>query len=97
MPQMDQVSVANQDYQQNLAELLIGIMGLECAMQTCLENGWDGALQRVLRSRDKIDMRGGAGCGRRSLRSLEPAGAVPVARPGGDRNRKAGSKDGDGR
>ncbi len=37
----------NRDYQGRLAASLIGAMGIERALETCLSNGWDGVLEQV--------------------------------------------------
>ncbi len=42
------VAAENRDYQQRLAASLVGTMGIERAVETCLSNGWDGVLERVL-------------------------------------------------
>ncbi len=36
------VAAENRDYQQRLAASLVGTMGMERAVETCLSNGWDG-------------------------------------------------------
>ncbi len=50
----------NRDYQGRLATSLIGAMGIERALETCLSNGWDGALEQVLGHRTMHGVRGGA-------------------------------------
>jgi hypothetical protein len=44
----DPLAVDNRDYQGRLAASLIGALGIERALETCLSNGWDGVLQQVL-------------------------------------------------
>ncbi len=48
MPGPDHIEASNRDYQQRLAASLVGTMGIERAVETCLSNGWDGVLERVL-------------------------------------------------
>ncbi len=38
----------NPNYQGRLAASLIGALGIEHALETCLSNGWDGVLEQVL-------------------------------------------------
>ncbi len=49
------VAAENRDYQQRLAASLVGTMGMERAVETCLSNGWDGVLERVLCAARKSD------------------------------------------
>ena len=49
------VAAENRDYQQRLAASLVGTMGIERAVETCLSNGWDGVLERVLCAARKSD------------------------------------------
>ena len=44
----DRVTADNRDYQGRLAASLIGALGIEHALETCLSNGWDGVLEQVL-------------------------------------------------
>ncbi len=55
MPRPDQIGAGNRDYQQGLAASLVGTMGIERAVETCLSNGWDGVLERVLCAARKSD------------------------------------------
>ncbi len=48
----DSIDAANRDYQRQIAESLIGNMGLERAVHACQANGWDGVLEKVLRYTD---------------------------------------------
>ncbi len=50
----------NRDYQGRLAASLIGALGIEHALETCLSNGWDGVLEQVLGHRTMHGVRGGA-------------------------------------
>ena len=51
----ERVAADNRDYQQRLAASLVGTMGIEGAVETCLSNGWDGVLERVLCATRKSD------------------------------------------
>ena len=51
----ERVAAENRDYQQRLAASLVGTMGIERAVETCLSNGWDGVLERVLCAARKSD------------------------------------------
>ncbi len=51
----ERVAAENRDYQQRLAASLVGTMGIERAVETCLINGWDGVLERVLCAARKSD------------------------------------------
>ncbi len=53
MPRPDQIGAGNRDYQQGLAASLVGTMGIDRAVETCLRNGWDGVLERVLRAAEE--------------------------------------------
>lgn len=56
----ERVAADNRDYQQRLAASLVGAMGVDRAVETCLCNGWDGVLERVLCATRKSDgWRGG--------------------------------------
>ncbi len=55
MPGPDHIEASNRDYQQGLAASLVGTMGIERAVETCLSNGWDGVLERVLCAARKSD------------------------------------------
>ncbi len=55
MPRPDYIEAGNRDYQQGLAASLVGAMGMERAVETCLSNGWDGVLERVLCAARKSD------------------------------------------
>ncbi len=55
MPEPDHIEASNRDYQQGLAASLVGTMGIEGAVETCLTNGWDGVLERVLCAARKSD------------------------------------------
>ncbi len=56
----DRVTADNRDYQGRLAASLIGALGIEHALETCLSNGWDGVLEQVLGHRTMHGVRGGA-------------------------------------
>ena len=56
----DHVTADNRDYQGRLAASLIGALGVEHALETCLNNGWDGVLEQVLGHRTLDAARGGA-------------------------------------
>ncbi len=51
----DSIDAANRDYQRQIAEWLIGNMGIERAVHACQANGWDGVLEKVLRYTDNRD------------------------------------------
>ncbi len=55
MPGPDHIETDNRNYQQGLAASLVGTMGVERAVETCLRNGWDGVLERVLCAARKSD------------------------------------------
>ncbi len=44
----DSIDPANRDYQRQIAEWLIGNMGIERAAHACQANGWNGVLEKVL-------------------------------------------------
>ncbi len=44
----DSIDVGNRNYQRQIAESLIGNMGMERAVYACQANGWDGVLENVL-------------------------------------------------
>ncbi len=50
----------NRDYQGRLAASLIGALGIEHALETCLSNGWGGVLEQVLGNRTVDAARRGA-------------------------------------
>ena len=62
----------NRDYQGRLAASLIGAMGIERALETCLSNGWDGVLEQVLGHRTVDAARRGAVSGHEAGRALSP-------------------------
>ena len=41
------IEIHNVDYQQELAAVLVSNQGLEGAIRSCLEMGWDGVLERL--------------------------------------------------
>ncbi len=51
----ERIAAENRDYQQGLAASLVGTMGIDRAVETCLRNGWDGVLERVLCAARKSD------------------------------------------
>ncbi len=51
----DSIDAANRDYQRQIAECLIGNMGLERAAHACQANGWNGVLEKVLCYTDHRD------------------------------------------
>ncbi len=55
MPGPDHIETDNRDYQQRLAASLVGTMGIDGAVETCLRHGWDGVLERVLCAARKSD------------------------------------------
>ncbi len=55
MPGPDHFETDNRDYQHGLAASLVGTMGIERAVETCLRNGWNGVLERVLCAPRKSD------------------------------------------
>ena len=55
----ERVAAENRDYQRRLAASLIGTMGVEDALQTCLAHGWEGVFENVLYHADRGDRRGG--------------------------------------
>ncbi len=55
MPGPDHIEAGNRDYQQGLAASLVGTMGIDRVVETCLRNGWDGVLERVLCAAWKSD------------------------------------------
>ncbi len=55
MPGPDYIEAGNRDYQQGLAASLVGTMGIDRVVETCLRNGWDGVLERVLCAAPKSD------------------------------------------
>jgi hypothetical protein len=52
---MDGIEAGNRDYQRQLAASLVGAMGVERAVHTCLDRGWDGVLENVLCAVDRGD------------------------------------------
>ncbi len=62
MPGPDHFETDNRDYQQGLAASLVGTMGIDGAVETCLRNSWDGVLERVRCTARKSDgWRAGSG------------------------------------
>ncbi len=51
----DSIDAANRDYQRQIAEWLIGNMGIERAVHACQANGWNGVLEKVLCYTDHRD------------------------------------------
>ncbi len=51
----ERIAAENRDYQRRLAASLVGTMGIDRAVETCLRNGWDGVLERVLCAARKSD------------------------------------------
>ncbi len=51
----DSIDAANRDYQRQIAEWLIGNMGIERAAHACQANGWNGVLEKVLCYTDHRD------------------------------------------
>ena len=49
----ERIAAENRDYQRRLAASLIGTMGVEDALQTCLAHGWEGVLETVLYHADR--------------------------------------------
>ncbi len=45
---VERESETNRSYQENLAASLVACMGIEGAIQACLENAWHGVLDYVL-------------------------------------------------
>ncbi len=68
----DPLAADNRDYQGRLAASLIGALGIEHALETCLSNGWDGALEQVLGYRNVDAQRRGAVSGHEAGRALIP-------------------------
>ncbi len=54
----ERVAAENREYQRRLAASLIGTMGIEGALQTCLAHGWEGVIENVLCHADRGDGRG---------------------------------------
>ncbi len=50
----ERVAAENRDYQRRLAASLIGTMGVEGALQTCLAHGWEGVIENVLSHADRL-------------------------------------------
>ncbi len=55
MPGPDHIEAVNRNYLQGLAASLVGTMGIERAVETCLSNGWNGVLERLLCAAPKSD------------------------------------------
>ncbi len=55
----EHVAAESRDYQRRLAASLIGTMGVEGALQTCLAHGWKGVIENVLYHADRGNWRGG--------------------------------------
>ena len=66
------VAAENRDYQRRLAASLIGTMGVEDALQTCLAHGWEGVLENVLHHVDRGNWRGGPAIRQRPACRLTP-------------------------
>ncbi len=68
----ERVAAKNQDYQRRLAASLIGTMGVEGALQTCLAHGWEGVLENVLCHADRGNWRVGFATPQRPVCRLTP-------------------------
>ena len=73
MPRPDHIEAGNRDYQRRLAASLIGTMGVEDALQTCLAHGWEGMIENVLYHANRGDSP-------RGLRRSSAPGLPPHAR-----------------
>ena len=72
------IAAENRDYQRRLAASLIGTMGVEDALQTCLAHGWEGVFENVLYHADRGDRRGHA---RGPTTSPPPVSSAPGLPP----------------
>ena len=74
------IAAENRDYQRRLAASLIGTMGVEDALQTCLAHGWEGVFENVLYHADRGDRRG-RGPARGPTTSPPPVSSAPGLPP----------------
>ena len=68
----ERIAAENRDYQRRLAASLIGTMGVEDALQTCLAHGWEGVLENVLYHVDRGNWREGLAMRQRPVFRLTP-------------------------